>query len=67
MQVSFHVDKNRMLSVIARELNTNKQYQWLENGRMMVQTLSNTVQEVHGDADAQNFTMYPNAGAGIAS
>lgn len=65
MQVSFHVDENRVLSVIARDLNTNRQYQWLENGRMMVQTLSNTVQEVHGDGDAQQFTMYPAAGAGI--
>ena len=49
MQVTFHVDENRVLSVIARELNTNKQYQWLENGRMMVQTLSNNVQALHGE------------------
>lgn len=64
-QVSFMVSEDRVLSVVARDLDTNRQYQWLENGRMMVKTLSGSVGEVHTNANDQHYTVYPAANAGM--
>jgi Hsp70 protein len=66
LEVSFSVDANRMLSVVARDLDSQRQYQWLQNGRMMVKTLSGMIGEVRESAEHGEYTMYPNACAGIA-
>jgi molecular chaperone DnaK (HSP70) len=47
MQVTFRVDANRVLSVTAKEKNSQLQYEWLQNGHMMARTHGNMVQEVH--------------------
>jgi hypothetical protein len=65
-QVSFMVSEDRVLSVVARDLDTNRQYQWLENGLMMVKTLSGSVGEVRTDANDEHYTVYPAAQAGMA-
>lgn len=62
LQVTFKVDEQRVLSVTAREQNSQMQYQWLQNGQMMARTLAPTsYPEVH-----EQQTMYPAANAGIS-
>ena len=48
LEVTFTVSKERMLAVVARDLNSDRQYQWLQNGRMMVKTLSAKYGQVRG-------------------
>ena len=68
MQVTFEVNEDRMLSVVARDLDSDRQYQWLQNGRMMVKTLSGHIGEVHGGAGGDgNYTIFPGAHAGLTA
>jgi Hsp70 protein len=72
IEVSFHVSEDRVLSVVARDLVSSRQYQWLQNGRMLVRTLSPSVRAVsHGPGEAAaaaaiGATTYPSAAAAIA-
>lgn len=63
LQVTFRVDEQRVLSVTAKEQNSQLQYQWLQNGQMMARSLSPMVQDVSSDQP----TMYPAANAGIGA
>jgi hypothetical protein len=64
IEVTFHVDQDRVLSVVAQDLDSHRQYQWLQNGAMMVKTLSGAIGEVQGGTP-QTGTSFPAAGAGI--
>ena len=63
LQMTFRVDEQRVLSVTAKDQNSQLQYKWLQNGQMMARTLSPRVQEVHSEQP----TMYPAANAGIGA
>ena len=68
LKVTFTVDKERMLSVSARDLDGGRHYQWLQNGRMMVKTLSRNIGEVRESrGSGEHYTVYPAAKAGIAA
>ena len=62
IEVTFAVDRERVLSVVARDLDSQRQYEWLQNGRMLARTLSGALGEVRGAAPV---TLYPSAGAAL--
>lgn len=82
IEISFTLDADRVLSASARDLDSQRQYTWLSNGRMVARTLSRDATPVmlpdspHSDSDRYDPRMpgtneplspYPPAHHGIAA